>query len=73
MSERGENMSNKTFIRADEIAAELDISKACAYKIMHKLNEELKAKGYMVISGRISRKYFEEKFYGMQSEEKKGE
>ena len=56
------NMSNKNFIRADETAEELDISKAYAYKIMHKLNEELKAKGYMVISGRISRKYFEEHF-----------
>lgn len=36
------------------------------------LNDELKAKGYMTISGRVSRKFFEEKFYGMQSTDKKG-
>ncbi len=65
-------MSNQVFIRADEIAEELGVSKAYAYKLMQILNDELKAKGYMTISGRVSRKFFEEKFYGMQSIEKKG-
>jgi len=39
---------------------------------MQIINDELKAKGYMTISGRVSRKFFEEKFYGMQPDEKKG-
>lgn len=65
-------MSNQNFIHADEIAEELGVSKAYAYKIVHRLNDELKAKGYVTISGRVSRKYFEEKFYGMQSDDKKG-
>lgn len=65
-------MSNQVFIRADEIAEELGVSKAYVYKLMQILNDELKAKGYMTISGRVSRKFFEEKFYGMQPDEKKG-
>lgn len=65
-------MSNQVFIRADEIAEELGVSKAYAYKLMQMLNDELKSKGYMTISGRVSRKFFEEKFYGMQLDKKKG-
>ena len=65
-------MANQIVIHADEIAEELGVSKAYAYKIVHRLNDELKAKGYVTISGRVSRKYFEEKFYGMQSDDKKG-
>lgn len=55
--------NNKLFIKADEIAAELGISKPYAYKLIRKLNEELSAKGFITISGRVSRKYFEEKIY----------
>ncbi len=29
------------------------------------LNEELKAKGYRTICGKVPTKYFEEKFYGL--------
>ena len=43
-------MSNQVFIRADEIAEELGVSKAYAYKLMQILNDELKAKGYMTMS-----------------------
>ena len=43
------------------MAAELGVSKSYAYKIVQKLNAELKAKGYLTISGRINRKYFMEK------------
>ena len=39
----------------------LSISKSYAYKIVHRLNEELKAKGYLTIAGRINRNYFLEK------------
>ena len=39
----------------------LGISKSYAYKIVHRLNEELKAKGFLTIAGRINRDYFLEK------------
>ena len=41
------------------------ISRGYAYKIIRGLNNELKEKGYRVISGKVPTKYFEEKFYGM--------
>lgn len=54
-----------SFMSVDEVAEELGISKSYAYKIVHKLNDELKQKGYMTIAGRINRNYFKEKLcYG---------
>ena len=32
---------------------------------MRQLNKELTEQGYMVIAGKVSRKYFEERFYGV--------
>ena len=61
-------MNQKMFISAEEMATELGISKTFAYKLMREMNEELQKKGYLTIAGRVSRKYFEEKFYGMERE-----
>ena len=60
-------MDNR-FIRAEEVAAELDVSKPYAYKLIRQLNEELKAKGFITISGRINREYFNERLYGARKE-----
>lgn len=54
----------KKFIKADEVAEMLEISKAHAYKIIRQLNDELEAKGFITISGRVSRQYFLERLYG---------
>ena len=56
-------MENR-FIRADDVARELDVSKPYAYKLIRQLNEELKAKGFVTIAGRVNRQYFYERFYG---------
>lgn len=56
----------KKFIRVDEVARELDISISHAYKIMRQLNEELEAKGFVTVSGRLNRQYFNERFYGAE-------
>lgn len=58
-------MENNNFMRVEDVAKELGISKSYAYKIVQKLNADLQAKGFLTISGRINRKYFMEKFcYG---------
>ena len=44
-------------MRAEEVAKELGISKSFAYKLIRQLNQELKAKGFVTISGRINRDY----------------
>ena len=54
-------MENTSFMRVDEVAKELGISKSYAYKIVQKLNAELAEKGYMVISGRVNKQYFRER------------
>lgn len=58
-------MENNNFMRVEDVAKDLGISKSYAYKIVQKLNADLRAKGFLTISGRINRKYFLEKFcYG---------
>ena len=39
-------MTDKNFMRVEDVARELDVSKSYAYKIVQKLNKELEAKGY---------------------------
>ena len=54
-------MVEQSFMRVEEVAEELGVSKSYAYKIVQKLNAELRAMGYLTISGRINRKYFMKK------------
>lgn len=60
-------MAGQIFMRVDEVAAELGVSKPYAYKLIKKMNEELKQTGCITISGRIDRKFFYEKFYGTRN------
>lgn len=60
------NNTNKMYLTATEVSDILGVSKAYAYKVIRNLNSELKSKGYAVISGKVSTKYFEEKFYGFE-------
>ena len=62
-------MNKNLFIRVDDMVSELQISKPYAYKLMREMNEELRKKGFITISGRVSRQFFEEKFYGIRREE----
>lgn len=58
-------VEKQSFMRAEDVAKELEVSVSHAYKIMRKLNAELKAQGYMTIAGRVNRKFFMKKFcYG---------
>ena len=61
-------MNNK-FICAEEVAQELSVSKPYAYKLIKRLNDELKEKGFITISGRVNRQYFNERLYGMEKGE----
>ena len=57
-------MEQSIFISAQEVADMLGISKSKAYRIVRELNEELETKGFITVAGKVSRKFFEEKFYG---------
>ena len=62
-------MEKELFVRAEEVARELGISKPYAYKVVRELNKELQEKGFLTISGKVSRRYFEERIYGLQANE----
>lgn len=57
-------MAGQIFMRVDEVASELGVSKPYAYKLIKKMNDELQKTGFVTIAGRIDRKFFYEKFYG---------
>ena len=64
-------MENKSFMKVEEVAQELGISKSYAYKIVQKLNAELESKGYLTISGRVNKQYFMERTcYGAVQKER---
>ena len=55
---------NNYMMYAEDISRELGISKGYAYKIIKELNKELKEAGFIVISGRVPRAFWETRFYG---------
>ena len=66
IGERDERMANQ-FMRADEVAKELGISRSYAYKLIRQLNQELKERGFLTIAGRINRDYLRERLYTAES------
>lgn len=61
-------MEKSKFVTSGEVAQELGVSKSFAYKVVRQLNDELKSRGFLIVSGKVSRAYFEEKFYGIKEE-----
>ena len=53
----------RVFYNADDISSILTVSKPTAYRIIKRLNDELSKNGFIVVSGRVPKKYFDEKFY----------
>ena len=62
-------MADTLFVRASDVAKKMGVSEAMAYKIIRKLNNELKEQGFVTVQGRLSRQYFEERIYGIKSKE----
>lgn len=56
--------TGKNFLNAADVSEYMDISIPMAYKIIRKLNDELKAQGFITIAGKINRLYFEQKVNG---------
>ena len=56
------------FMRAEEVARELEVSRSYAYRLIKQLNAELREKGYMTIAGRVNRLYFQERLYGTSNQ-----
>ena len=66
-------MELSSFMDASEVKELLGISQSKAYQIIRLLNNELSAKGFLIVAGKVSRQYFNERFYGTErSEENAG-
>lgn len=58
-------MNNTTqFYNVDDVSRMLGISKSFSYRLIRQMSEKLKSEGYITISGKISKKYFDERIYG---------
>ena len=57
---------------ADEVARQLGVSRAYAYKVIRRLNAELEAEGRITIPGKVAAAYFEGRFFGDASPRRDG-
>ena len=53
--------------RSDGYAEMLGVSVGHAYKLIRKLNQELEKEGFLVIAGKVPRRYFEKRWYGFSA------
>lgn len=60
-------MNKNYMVKAQDIVDMLGVSKGHAYIIIRQLNRELEDSGYIVVSSKIPRAYWDKKFYGYQS------
>lgn len=60
-------MADKMFLRVEDVVEERGVSVSYAYKLIRKLNRELKVTGCITIPGRIDRNFFHEKFYSTKT------
>ena len=61
-------MNQHPFMRVEEVADALGVSVSYAYKVIRRLNAELREKGFITIAGRVSKQYFNERVYGTGKE-----
>jgi len=58
-----DNLTKVQFYDVDDVVAILGVSRPKAYAIMRELNMELSKNGFVVVSGKVSAQYFNEKLY----------
>ena len=55
----------KIYFDAEDISELLGVSKSKAYRIIRTMNAELGEEGYLVLAGKIPKKFFAERYYGL--------
>ncbi len=65
--------TEKIYFTAAEVAEMLGVSSGKAYGILRKMNEDLRKRGYLTVSGKIPVEYFKEKWYGTGRKETEDE
>ena len=54
----------KNYYNVNDVRRILGVSQSKAYEIIRSLNSELQKKGFIIIRGKVSPAYFNEKWYG---------
>lgn len=62
-------MQECLYYTAMDVKEMLGVSRGKAYQLVKKLNEELDEKGFIVIAGRIPKKFFNERYYGLEKKQ----
>lgn len=62
-----ETRQSRQMMDCKDVIAALGVSESVAYKIIRKLNGELQKAGYITVRGKISRAYFTERTYGVNT------
>ena len=58
------NTREKRFLDVTDVCEILGVGKSKAYQTIRKLNKELESNGYLIVAGKIPKKYFLERIYG---------
>lgn len=58
---------SKQVYTAKDLQEILGISESLAYQYIRTMNEELKAKGYLTVRGKVPCAYVQERFFGMKA------
>lgn len=64
-AEGGAIMEETMYYTAADVRKMLGVSRGKAYQLIKELNEELAQRGYIVLAGKVPKKLFAEKVYGM--------
>lgn len=59
---RAKNHTEPSFLYVADVMELFGCSKSMAYRVIAELNRELENKGFLYVRGRVSRKYFEERY-----------
>ena len=54
----------KTYYNSNDVINLLGVSQSKAYEIIRTLNSELQKKGFLILRGKVSKAFFDEKWYG---------
>lgn len=58
-------MKECLYYTANDVMEMLGVSRAKAYRIVKELNDELSKRGYIVVAGKVPKRFLAEKYYGM--------
>lgn len=64
--ERRRKAMNKQYMTAAEVAEVVGVSLGKSYQLIREMNAELKADGYLTVSGKVPTAYFKKKYYGFE-------